>query len=112
MTQVIEDYADGSEKELKRVLGDLPKGRRVSLTFDGWTSANLTPFVAITAHYVSAEWKLCCRLLSFAELPGSHNAKNIGKHLYGVIRLYGLVNKVQSSQFYRYLNFTNFNCCS
>ena len=85
MTQVIEDYAEGSEQQLKSLLKDLPEGRHVSLTFDGWTSANLTTFVAITAHYVSFDWKLNCRLLSFAELPGSHNAKNIGKHLHGVI---------------------------
>ena len=85
MTDLVENRAEELFGDLKQMFKELPEGRRVSFTFDGWTSSNMTPFVAVTAHFVSKDWKLCRRLISFSELPGSHNAINIGKHIFNVI---------------------------
>ena len=94
MSELVEKRAEMLEEDLKHVFDHLPVGRRVSFTFDGWTSASMTPFVAITCHFVTNDWKLCRTLLSFAELSGSHNAKNIAKHFYCVLRNFGLTDKV------------------
>ena len=98
MTSLIEDRAGTLFKDLKQLFCNLPVGRRVLFTFDGWTSLSMTPFVAVTAHFVSKDWHLQRHLLSFSELPGSHNAKNIAKHIYTVIHEYGLADRVREAE--------------
>lgn len=108
MTELVEKRAEMLEEDLKHVFEQLPRGRRVSFTFDGWTSSNMTPFVAITCHFVTKDWKLSRSLLSFAELSRSHNAKNIAKHFYCVLSNFGLTDKV-CTFLYSMIDFSN-NC--
>jgi len=50
---------------------------KISYTTDCWTSVDQRPYMAITAHWISADWKLCELLLNFHHLPPPHTGGNI-----------------------------------
>lgn len=83
-----------SISQLNKALEDCPG--KVSLTFDGWTSKIMTAYLAITAHYITADWELKSDLLSFQELEGSHSGENIGDVLFNTVVKHGLANKVRA----------------
>lgn len=80
------------QAELAKELEEAPG--RVSLTFDGWTSKIMTAYLAITAHYITADWTLRTELLSFGELLGSHSGENMAQELYDICKKYNIVHKV------------------
>lgn len=51
-------------------------------------------YLAVTAHFFTADWELCSELLSFRELEGRHTGKNISEELYEVIKKFGIQDKV------------------
>ena len=67
---------------------------RVSLTFDSWTSAIMTTYIAVMVHYIDEQWQLVTELLSFAELPGSHSGENMGTHLFNILKDFDIIDKV------------------
>lgn len=74
---------------------------KTSATFDGWTSGNMTAYIAVTVHWIDDQWKLCSGLLSFEELAGSHTGANMATHLAQVFKAGMGLDKVCSI----YLNF-------
>jgi hypothetical protein len=60
----------------KSMKGDIARKisqfNRMALTTDLWTSSNQTPFMVVSAHYISADWTLRKRLIGFKELPTPH----------------------------------------
>ena len=52
---------------------------RISFTTDIWTSPNDLAFMAITAHWISADFVIHSMLMDFVELFGSHSGVNIEK---------------------------------
>jgi uncharacterized C2H2 Zn-finger protein len=52
---------------------------RISFTTDVWTSPNDLAFMAITAHWISADFHIHSLLIDFVELFGSHSGVNIEK---------------------------------
>ncbi|GBE77502.1 hypothetical protein SCP_0103770 [Sparassis crispa] len=66
VTTRIIGHAAEIQKELAKKLQDAPG--RVSLTFDGWTSAIMRAYLAVIVHYITDDWKLWTELLAFSEL--------------------------------------------
>ena len=58
LAALIDNAAYNINNHLKDKFNSLPDGCQVSFTFDGWTSINMTPYIAVTAHYVPRDWKL------------------------------------------------------
>jgi hypothetical protein len=52
-------------------------------------------YLAVTAHFFTADWELRSELLSFRELEGRHTGENISKELYDVIKEFGIQDKVR-----------------
>jgi hypothetical protein len=52
----------------------------VCLTTDCWTSSKLQGYMVLTGHYITPEWKLEKRILSFVLVDG-HKGEDIGKSL-------------------------------
>ncbi|KJA15354.1 hypothetical protein HYPSUDRAFT_113317, partial [Hypholoma sublateritium FD-334 SS-4] len=50
LTNSIKDHSLKIQQDLSAKLQQSP--RKISLTFDGWTSAVMTVYIAITAHYI------------------------------------------------------------
>ena len=74
---------------------------RVSLTTDGWSTANLTPFLGVTAHYIVREEgsnRLVLRsgLLAFRHIKGPHTGENLAGILFGIICETGIANRVSN----------------
>ncbi|GBC50995.2 zinc finger BED domain-containing protein RICESLEEPER 2-like [Rhizophagus irregularis DAOM 181602=DAOM 197198] len=49
----------------------------LSFTLDAWTSPSCIPFLGITVHWISQDWKLKELLLDFVKLSGPHSGENL-----------------------------------
>ena len=43
-------------------------GRHVWLTSDTWTNVATQGYITMIVHFISGDWKLCCRLLLTREM--------------------------------------------
>jgi hypothetical protein len=63
------------QTELKEYLAT--NTSKLSFMQDTWSSKDMTPFMAVTAHWISEDWELCQTLLLFDFLPCPHTGENI-----------------------------------
>jgi hypothetical protein len=66
----------------------------IALTTDLWTSSNQSPFMVISAHFVSSDWTLNNRVISFKELPTPHTGIAIGDQLLVTMAEWKITDKV------------------
>jgi hypothetical protein len=78
----------------KSLFLDIAKVDRVALTTDLWTSSNQTPFMVVSAHFISNDWTLNKRLISFKPLPTPHTGIAISDQLISTIVEWKLIDKV------------------
>ena len=55
------------ENVQSQLLSDLPESTKISIALDGWQSPFKKSFLAVTAYYITADWKwqeVCYMLLS------------------------------------------------
>ncbi|PPQ86446.1 hypothetical protein CVT24_010134 [Panaeolus cyanescens] len=102
--QYLDDYKDLVD-EMKSSLG------RISLTLDIWSDPNLTPFLAMTAHFCKREGKsgplkIVNRMLAFRIVEGPHDGENIGQIMYDVMKDAGINRKVGSKRINYHLTCT------
>ncbi|KAL5579865.1 hypothetical protein UlMin_012307 [Ulmus minor] len=71
--------------KLKREL----KKHRVSLTTDCWTSIQNIGYMCLTAHWISNDWTMQKRILSFIQVP-SHKGEILGKELIACLHDWGI----------------------
>ena len=50
--------------------------------------------IAITCHWIDDDWNLHEALLDFKHVPGSHTERNLGDHVFNVIKEFGIQNKL------------------
>ncbi len=65
-----------------------------ALTTDMWSSRNNTPFMTVTAHYLDDKNILTRKVLGCEKFSGRHTAENIQDRLQGMIKEYGLEEKI------------------
>lgn len=92
LTDIVKDRAAQIEAELSKLLQEAPG--KILFTFDGWTSAIMRAYIAITAHYINDDWELKSELLAFEELEGSHTGENLAEVLYTILDLHRIKHKV------------------
>ena len=63
---------------------------RISVTSDGWTSLTGDPYMSLTAHFVTPDFRLLTACLKTQYHPESHTAENIASFLEESIQEYGL----------------------
>ena len=61
---------------------------------DVWTSSNCIPFLGITAHWISKDWKLSEILVDFSLLSGAHSGENLAEAFERCCSKYGILHKV------------------
>jgi hypothetical protein len=66
----------------------------IALTTDLWTSSNQTPFMVVSAHFISSDWKLHKQIISFKELPPPHTGLAISDQLVASIVEWKVMDKV------------------
>jgi hypothetical protein len=79
-------------EDLKNALG------RISFTMDLWTDPNLTPFMAVTAHYYArkSDGGIAYRsgLVAFHYTPGGHSGDELSQHLFKIFDDLEVLHKV------------------
>ena len=82
------------EKEVRDVLQiELDSAKWVSLTTDMWSSCTNTPFMDITAHFLSHDLNLQSCLLACKRFHNEHSGENICKEMDQILRSFGLRGK-------------------
>ncbi|KAA1095215.1 hypothetical protein PGT21_050224 [Puccinia graminis f. sp. tritici] len=77
-----------------KVSREISEADRVALTTDLWTSSNQTPFMVVSAHFISPDWILKKRVISFKELPPPHSGIAIADQLICTIIDWKILDKV------------------
>lgn len=78
---------------------------KLSLTSDLWTDPNLSPFMAVTAHWIEAklketpdgpqyELKLQAELIGFHQVPGNHDGEHLAQAFLYVFDCLSITSKV------------------
>ena len=82
---------------------------KISFTMDMWTDPNLTPFMAVTAHWIESKkentpngpqyvLKLRADLVGFQRVPGRHDGKHLCHAFLCIIDRLGITQKVWTCQ--------------
>jgi hypothetical protein len=78
---------------------------KISYTSDIWSSSNMTPYMAVTAHWIAIDMaghlSLKCALIAFHKVWGKHNASNLATVMLNVMDRAGTTTKVSS--FYSFI---------
>lgn len=86
----------------------------ISVTTDLWSDPNLSPFMAVTAHWIETilhdtpngpqyELKLRAELIGFHRVPGRHNGEHLAQALPYTLDRLSITNKVSVPYFLIYL---------
>ncbi|PLW20888.1 hypothetical protein PCANC_08675 [Puccinia coronata f. sp. avenae] len=73
---------------------ELSQAHRIALTTDLWTSSNQNSYMVITAHFLTLDWKLVKRIISFKILPSPHTGFAISEQLIAIMLEWKIQNKV------------------
>ncbi|PLW31889.1 hypothetical protein PCANC_22752 [Puccinia coronata f. sp. avenae] len=95
-TTLKKDVMDMHQEMKSTVSREIAEANRISLTTDLWTSSNQTPFMVISAHFISADWTLNKRIISFKMLPPPHTGLAIADQLLASIMEWKILDKVMS----------------
>lgn len=69
---------------------------RISLTLDTWTSSMMVPYLGITAHFITGDWKFKSMLLGFSPLRGAHTAVALADETVKILDHYSITKSIQS----------------
>jgi hypothetical protein len=64
------------------------------LTSDIWSSSTKEDYISVVPHYVSADWELQKKVVSFRLIEVSHSSENIAEKIAGVVEEFGLIDKI------------------
>jgi hypothetical protein len=78
---------------------------KISFTVDMWSDPNLTPFMAVTAHWIESKvqqttqgpqhiLKLQSDLIGFIRVPGRHDGEHLAQAFVCVVKRMGVLHKV------------------
>lgn len=95
VTESVLERAALIELELAKEFESAPG--RISLTFDGWSSAIMVAYIGVTAHYITDDWELRAELLSFRDLPGSHTGENMAEVLYDILQVARIKDRLMNA---------------
>lgn len=69
---------------------------------DAWTSLNCIPFLGITAHWITKDWKLEEILVDFHKLYGMHSGENLAEVFLESCNELNILSKVYLQHYYFY----------
>jgi hypothetical protein len=87
---------DTVQEKQKEVLSKLPKGSRLSIALDCWTSPFSRAFMAITGYFLDQEWNYCEVLLGFEHLHGSHTGAHLSQTVLQILKEHNIDDRVLS----------------
>ena len=79
------------QEKIKKILQEVES--RISFTLDIWTSTSMKAFLAITAHFISSDWKMHNITLDFVQIWGMHTGENIKESFVSCLKKYMIQKK-------------------
>ena len=96
---------------------DVSTCQHISITHDGWSSCNTESYSCVTAHFITADWKLVNAVLQTKKVEGSHTGENIAQALSEVKVSWSLPNIIavtdnaaNEKKAFEILNWIRFGC--
>ena len=74
----------------------LKTAEAIALTTDGWTSMTTESYIAVTAHYITSDFKMNSCLLECFKYGERHTAENLSTELQRCINEWGLEGRIQA----------------
>ena len=78
----------------RELLDKLPKGAKISLALDCWTSPFQQPFMAITGYFIDDNWEYREILLGFEPLHGIHSGINLSAVVMDIFKRHEITDRV------------------
>jgi len=78
----------------QKVLENIKDAFALCITTDGWTSINNDSYVAVTAHWINADIKLCSNLLDCVPFNQKHTAENLKNLLLSAFETWDIQHKI------------------
>ncbi|MBW0509366.1 hypothetical protein O181_049081 [Austropuccinia psidii MF-1] len=66
----------------------------LSLTTDTWTSPNVTAYMAVTGHFIDANFNLISVLFGLSEIEGDHSGASLANRFLNIIQRYNISNQI------------------
>jgi hypothetical protein len=77
-----------------RMFEDLPPESKVSIALDGWQSPFKVSFLAITAYYITSDWKWREVLIGFEHLKGEHTGSAMADIVVNILHRFKLAGRL------------------
>lgn len=84
-------YYESVKKEIKQ---RVPKGTKIALAIDTWTSPNHLAFMAIMGFFISPMWELKEVMLGFDQLPDAHTGKEQAEVVLACLQRFNLEHRL------------------
>ncbi|TRY79435.1 hypothetical protein TCAL_05894, partial [Tigriopus californicus] len=86
---------DMYQEDQESLMNHLYKASCVAITTDGWSSRNMTAFLAITCHFFDEETStLECKIMDCSRIKGSHTAENLRSRILTSLVQYKVEKKI------------------
>lgn len=79
----------------ERVENDLRELKHYATTTDLWSSCTMEPYISLTIHYITDEWKVASRCLQTSYFPDDHTGEAIAEGLKDALESWGLREESQ-----------------
>ena len=70
------------------VISSMKRAKYFSCTADGWSSCTTEPYLSLTVHFITDDWKLATCCLRTLYMPDSHTGENIASMVRSILREY------------------------
>jgi hypothetical protein len=91
-SELIEKYYSEEVLALKRKLAGVKSC--ISIGADVWTSPNQLPFMGITGHWITDDWKLSSALIGFEYVEGEHSGSHLADFIINVLDRYEIADRL------------------
>lgn len=78
----------------REALSRLPKGAKISLALDCWTSPFQQAFMAVTGYFIDDNWDYREMLLGFEPLTGTHTGMNLSVVVMDLLKQHRIADQV------------------
>jgi hypothetical protein len=82
------------KEDQQKVLSSLPKGSKLSIALDCWTSPFQQAFLAITGYFLDRDWNYREVLLDFEPIYGTHTGVNLSTVLLENLQQFNVHDRV------------------
>jgi hypothetical protein len=93
-TALREDLDRQYSNVIQQMFSDLPPDSKISIALDGWQSPFKKSFLAVTAYYITADWKWKEVLIGFEHIKGNHTGSTMAQTVHRILDQFELTDRL------------------